>query len=89
VFVASVFQVDDAVAGPYTIAVWGNGARVLLPRVDRIGFKDTPEAPVQQVPWNEAASLAGSLMRPMGWFPERWLVEAYPEPAVIAQMAKA
>ncbi len=88
-FVASVLQVDDAAVGTYTIAVWGNGVRALLPRVDRIGFKDTPEAPVQQVPWNEAASRAGALMQPMGWFPERWLVEAYPEPEIIARMARA
>ena len=88
-FVASVFQVDDAVVGSYTLAVWGNGMRALLPRVDRIGFKDTPDAPVQQVPWNEAVTLAGALMRPMGWFPERWLVEAYPDPAVLAVMARA
>jgi hypothetical protein len=63
--------------------------RALLPHVDRIGFKDSPDAPVQQVPWNEAVRLAGALMQPMGWFPERWLVEAYPEPAIIAQMARA
>ena len=36
-----------------------------------------------------ATSLAGALMRPMGWFPERWLVESYPEPDMLAHMAKA
>jgi hypothetical protein len=87
-FVASVFEVDDP-AGAYTLAVWGKGMRALLPRVDRLGFKDSPESPVQQVSWNEAVRLAGALMQPMGWFPERWLVAAYPDPAVLARMARA
>jgi hypothetical protein len=89
VFAGSVFEVDDPAAGAYTLAVWGNGMHALLPHVDRIGFKDSPDAPVQQVPWDEAVRLAGALMQPMGWFPERWLVEVYPEPAIIAQMARA
>jgi hypothetical protein len=59
--------------------VWGKGATVagLLPRTDLIAFFKQDYKPLL-VPWERAAEVVGSLMQPMGMYPERWRVLEFP-----------
>jgi hypothetical protein len=62
--------------------VWSEGVVTFLPRTDDIFFfrptgKETGDV-VATAPWERAQAALGDLMKPVGLYPERYLVEAFP-----------
>ncbi len=64
-----------------TMAAWTEGVEALLPRADSVGFTsgDPESAAVLGVaPWERVAEVAGDLMEPTDYYPERWRVREFP-----------
>ncbi|WP_227980352.1 hypothetical protein [Nocardia spumae] len=79
--------------GPFTVATWGQGVEFLLPRADYIVFcvMDEQEEEVSTlctVPFDTAVRLTGITAVP-GLTPERFEARHWPEPAVLAALARA
>jgi hypothetical protein len=79
-FVAPFSAIEEPERGDLrTYSVWTRGNDTLLPRTHLIALVD-PEDEERRllVPWDEVAERCGSLMKPQGWHPERWLVQSFP-----------
>lgn len=57
---------------------WKEGLPALLPRAERIRFLPTNAADSFFVPWDAAHNVLGKLMEPLGLYPERYRVSAFP-----------
>ncbi len=78
--------------GVFTVTTWGEGVEFLLPRADYIAFciMDAQEevSTLCTVPFETAVELTG--IRPVpGMTPERFEARQWPEPAVLAALARA
>ncbi len=65
--------------------VWTKGIISLLPKAERVVLGGEDQEPVM-APWDKVVRIAGELMTPMGMYPERYKVEAFPSPEQLAAM---
>ena len=78
IFVASYTVVqEDKTGALFTYCVWGKGLVSHLPRAEKIAFCETDKA-VLLVDWDRAVEVVDHLMKPMGFYPERYHVAEYP-----------
>jgi hypothetical protein len=78
IFVATFTVVQDTkTEALLTYCVWSKGCLTLLPKTDTVAFIEKDKALVM-VGWDRAVEIVGSLMEPMGFYPERFRVAEYP-----------
>lgn len=74
-----------------TFCTWARGVRALLPRAREVGFLDpsrgASEPLLGMYPWERVVESAGRYMKPAGLFPERWLVEEFPDGETFDRLA--
>jgi len=83
IFVASFSALQKKETGEVrSYCVWSEGVVSFLPRTDDIFFfrpTGSEEGDVvATAPWGKAEAVLGDLMKPVGLYPERYLVEAFP-----------
>jgi hypothetical protein len=88
VFVASFSARQGKETGEVrSYCVWSEGVVSFLPRTDDIFFfrpKDGEGEIVTTAPWDQAQAVLGDLMKPLGLYPERYLVEDFPSDEQLA-----
>ena len=89
IFVASFSAVEKQDTGEIrSYCVWSEGVVAFLPKTDYIYFfqvRDREEGEiVATVPWAAAAEVLGDRIKPVGIYPERYLVEGFPTAEEIA-----
>lgn len=86
IFVASYMLYAHEQHGITSTCVWSSGVESYLPRTDRICLLQ-PETEVTKIcRWEDVQARAGHLMTPMGWTPERFHVNAFPDDMVFASL---
>ena len=90
VFVASTMETEAPSGEVTTLSVWSRGVVTLLPKTDGIAFFD-PEAGedgqhLGPFTWSSVEAMAPGAMRPEGLWPERWRVESFPTPEILARL---
>lgn len=89
-FVASYMVIENQkTAEIETTASWSEGVRTLLPKVDLLAFVQGQEgefSEITMVPWDAAAKVVGALMERQDTYPERYLVDAFPDAAQFAEL---
>lgn len=88
IFVASYSAVAMQGTGEIrSYCVWSAGVVAFLPKTDYIYFfrpRDNENGDiVATVPWDKAAAVLGDRIKPVGIYPERYLVEGFPSEAEI------
>jgi hypothetical protein len=83
----------DAPDVPATACTWTEGLDSLLPLSGLVGFVSRsagPEdlTPVALVEWRHVAEVVGHLMEPIGVYPERFRVAAFPGPEQMLEMRR-
>ncbi len=81
-FVASFSSASKSEDEFFSYCVWP-GVPSLLPRTDKIAFIEEKAGPLI-ADFDRVVGACGELMKPMGWYPERFLVAALPTPAQLA-----
>jgi hypothetical protein len=95
VFVASFSAVQQKETGRITsYAVWADGVPTLLPETDDVLLlRGNPQSEEIQVAasgsWQRVREIAGDLMQPMGFYPERYRVAEFPSDQQLAAIGKA
>ena len=71
-----------------TAATWTQTVRTLLPKTDVVMFIAGGEKPrpLGMAPWVRVEEVMGDRMTPQGLYPERYLVETFPNDAEIAAL---
>lgn len=92
VFVASYKAVQKADTKEVaSFAAWTEGVTTLLPKTNLLTFVrvecDQGDV-VCSVEWDWAQKVVGSLMKPQGIYPERWLVDSFPNAAQIEDLKR-
>ncbi len=88
--IASVF-IGETCIDEFTLAFWMRDYVTLLPEVTYVVFTN-PAAGDQErvvygnVLWERVHQVMGYRMQPLGTYPERWRVEAFPSPAEMKEM---
>jgi hypothetical protein len=90
IFVASYSAVQAKESGEIrSYCVWSDGVVAFLPRTDYIYFyRSTGQDDgkiVATAPWGNAETVLGDRMKPVGIYPERYLVEGFPTEAELAK----
>jgi hypothetical protein len=79
-FVAGYFREADGYR--QSLCVWPNGLAALLPRTDKVCFTRKKGKATYEVaatgPWERVCEVVGDLMEPLGIYPERYRVRAFP-----------
>jgi hypothetical protein len=85
---AGKFLVFESVQkGLFSCAMWMKGVTSLLPVTDYVAFLDTPENALGQMPWEEAISKLGDLMKPEPeLYPVRYRVSSFPSTEQLGQL---
>jgi hypothetical protein len=88
IFVASYSATQNQETGEIrSYCVWSKGVVAFLPKTDYIYFyqpKDDENGDVvASVPWANAEAVLGDRIKPVGIYPERYLVEGFPTPEEI------
>jgi len=65
--------------------VWTKDRVSLLPKTERIVLGGEGQAPIM-APWEEVVEIVGDMLTPMGIYPERYRVDAFPTAAQLAAM---
>jgi hypothetical protein len=93
IFVASFSARQGKETGEVrSYCVWSEGVVSFLPRTDDIFFfrpKDGEGDIVATAPWDRARAVLGDLMKPVGLYPERYLVEEFPSDEQLAAFGPA
>jgi hypothetical protein len=88
IFVAGFFAISRQDTGIRTYCVWGEGVLAFLPKTDYIYFvrarEGQPGQVAASVPWADAERVLGDRIKPVGIYPERYLVEGFPTEQEIA-----
>lgn len=93
VFVASYTAVQDKDSGKVSsYSVWSKDVVSLLPRADTVHFFEADptgrdQHTIRSVPWERVRDVAGSLLKEVNLFPERYLVTDFPNPDQVSRMA--
>ena len=93
-FVASFNAVQRKDTGAIaSYGIWPEGACTLLPETDDLVLlRGDPEAKDVELaaagPWQRVREVVGDLMQPMGVYPERYRVEAFPTAPQLAAIGK-
>jgi hypothetical protein len=93
VFVASYSAVQDKDSGKVeSYSVWSKEVVSLLPRSDTVHFFEPDptggdQHTIRSAPWERVREVAGSLLKEMNLFPERYLVTDFPTPDQVSRMA--
>jgi hypothetical protein len=70
--------------------VWSKGVVSFLPRTDDVFFfrpKGGEEGDIVAVaPWGRAESVLGDMLKPVGLYPERYLVDGFPSEEQLAAL---
>lgn len=70
--------------------VWSEGVDTFLPRTDDVVFfrpKDAEDGDIiADAPWERVQAVVGDLMKPVGLYPERYLVEDFPSEDQLAAL---
>jgi hypothetical protein len=91
IFVASFSALQKKETGEVrSYCVWSEGVVSFLPRTDDIFFfrpRGSEEGDVvATAPWGRAQAVLGDMMKPVGLYPERYLVEAFPSDEQLAAL---
>src|SRR5262249_44549333 len=90
IFVASFSARQGKETGAVrSYCVWSKGVVSFLPRTDDIFFfrpKDGGGGLVATAPWDQARAVLGDLMKEVGLYPERFLVEQFPSDEQLAAL---
>jgi hypothetical protein len=93
VFVASYTAVQDKESGKISsYSVWSKEVVSLLPRSDTVHFFEPDptgrdQHTIGSAPWERVLEVAGSLLKEMNLFPERYLVTEFPSRDQLARLA--
>lgn len=75
-----------------SMTVWTEGVHAYLPKVDCVSFVRVEEKEsngvLATVAWEAAQQIVGSLMKPMGIYPERYEVVSFPDEKQMAELVK-
>jgi hypothetical protein len=69
-----------------SIATWTEGVDALLPRTKSLVLLQPKDRRMIISPWDSVVAVAGALLDPMGWWPERFHVIRHPSEAQIRQL---
>ncbi|MFA5951856.1 MAG: DUF1444 family protein [Hyphomicrobium sp.] len=72
-----------------SFGTWTEGADTLLPKAQSVVLVAADQQRVVSVPWERVVEIAGDLMVPMGWWPERFRVRSFPSGAQLAELEAA
>lgn len=91
-FVASYSAIQSKDTGDIrSYCVWSEGVVAFLPRVDYLYFfqaeGDDDGKIVATARWEDAESVLGDRLKPVGIYPERYLVDGFPTQAELAKLA--
>ena len=89
IFVASYSAVEKEETGEIrSYCVWSEGVIAFLPKTDYIYFFRAVDSEngdiVAMAPWTDAEAVLGDRIKPVGVYPERYLVEGFPTEEEIA-----
>lgn len=88
VFVATYMATEQKGTGAITsFATWSEGVPSYLPKAENICFVLTNGKPMT-VPWAAAREIAGSLMQPCSYYPERYFVDSFPTQEQLHELQK-
>lgn len=66
----------------FSYCVWTKAVSSLLPQTEKVMFMDLERPKKEQflgmAEWDRVMACAGDLLRPQGWFPERYRVDGFP-----------
>jgi hypothetical protein len=73
-------------------SVWSKDVVSLLPRADTVHFFEADptgrdQHTIRSAPWERVREVAGSLLKEVNLFPERYLVTDFPNPDQVSLMA--
>lgn len=91
VFVANHWLRRERETGRFrgSFGTWSEGVDTLLPKAQSIALVRIEEQHFVYVPWERVVAIAGELMVPMGWWPERFRVRSFPSSAQFAEIEAA
>ena len=89
IFVASFSAIENNTTGELrSYCVWSEGVVALLPKTDYVYFFRAGDGQdgkiVATVPWTEVETVLGDEFKPVGIYPERYLVKGFPTNEQIA-----
>jgi uncharacterized protein YtpQ (UPF0354 family) len=85
VFVAS-FTVTQRGENLRSFGVWSKTVTTWLPKTDYVALYDPETQQSHFVPWQTLQEIAGDLMKPLDYYPPRFLVDGFPTNEQIANM---
>ena len=90
-FVASVLLVNAPDGGAESVAIWADGERTLLPRVDKLAFTGQPNGVTQTivVPWDSARQIVDELLEQTSDSPPRFRTRGFPSGDLWMRLAEA
>ncbi len=90
-FVASVLLVNAPDGGAESVAIWADGVRTLLPRVDKLAFTGQPNGVTQTivVPWDSARQIVDELLEQTSDSPPRFRTRGFPSGDLWMRLAEA
>ncbi len=91
IFVASHMIRHERESGRFidSLATWSKGVDTLLPRVQTIAFVQGHDLPIISAPWERVLSVAGDLLTPTEYWPERFHVRSFPTDEQLERIATA
>jgi hypothetical protein len=69
-----------------SLARWSKGVDTLLPRVQTLAFVQGSDLPIITAPWERVPSVAGDLLTPTEYWPERFRVRGFPTDEQLERM---
>lgn len=69
-----------------SLATWSKGVDTLLPRAQTVAFVQGDSHPVISAPWETVAAVAGDLLVPTDYWPERFRVRSFPTDEQLERM---
>ena len=79
----------DEAADMFSAATWSAGVESLLPQADRIVLVRPESGETRIVPWQQIASLVGSLLEEEPMYPARYRTRGFPDPGQFASFARS
>jgi len=91
IFVASHMIRHERESGRFidSLATWSKGVDTLLPRVQTIAFVPGADLPIISARWERVLSVAGDILTPTEYWPERFRVRGFPTDEQLERMATA
>jgi hypothetical protein len=89
VFVASFSVIEFKKSGARSYSMWSKGLSTWLPKTDLIVFHDPDADTTDLVPWEVAAKVMNSALRPLDMYPQRWAIDSYPSDEQMVELRKA